>query len=562
MDENLRRAAREGNVSDLYTLIQRDGNVLRRIDEVEFIDTPLHIAAAAGCIDFAMEIMSLKPSFARKLNHVGLSPIHIAIEKGHSELVLNLMENAKDLVRVKGKKGETPLHYVITREENPQLLPRFLENCPEFIRDVTTEHQTALHIAVRNNKEEALKFLCKMLRKTDYREDVVNQKDRNGDTALHIAARNNRHEIIKLLLKCKANKHATNLAGLTALKVAQQLGNRESISILRGSYLPRVSTFKYKFEKQVFKHVRNASAVIFQDMDSISSEDHSALLVILGLLLTATYQASLSPPGSVWQGDSSSNSTVNAGGEEKTTGKSVMDETDFLLFYVPTCAVFIVTFFLTLGLLKPFPRGFRTALQLLLAFLAICFFQSIDILAPTDSAAAAINLCSVLILFLMTLMCISYRVSQISVLILGTWLFSNGDLFQGFIGVTVVGYNLLGNILVVCWLLLLLFDEFWKGTAVGVGYCFFIFVPFDWFNVPFLNFVVLGCWLFLFLYDEFWKGSLFVVGFSVIFGVRFQAWEEPMISVGCWLFLSLCRFCIKRYNVRCNVLWRWMHIVE
>ncbi|XVF83527.1 hypothetical protein PTKIN_Ptkin16aG0496000 [Pterospermum kingtungense] len=197
MNENLRKAAREGNVSDLYRLIQRDGNVLRRIDEVEFIDTPLHIAADAGCMDFAMEIMSLKPSFARKLNHEGLSPIHLAVEKGHAELVLNLIENAKDLIRTKGKKGETPLHYVITREENSQvpLLLRFLEDCPESIRDVTTEKQSTLHIAVRNNKLQALKILCNMLRKSDFCQDVVNQKDRNGDTALHIAARDNRHKV-------------------------------------------------------------------------------------------------------------------------------------------------------------------------------------------------------------------------------------------------------------------------------------------------------------------------------------------------------------------------------
>ena len=140
MDESLRQAALGGNVSDLFRLIQRDGNVLRRIDEVEFIDTPLHIAADAGCIDFAMEIISLKSSFARKLNQDGLSPIHLAVEKGHTELVLNVMENAKDLVRVKGKKGETPLHYVISRGENPQvlLLTSFLKYCLESIRDMTT----------------------------------------------------------------------------------------------------------------------------------------------------------------------------------------------------------------------------------------------------------------------------------------------------------------------------------------------------------------------------------------------------------------------------------------
>ncbi|XVF83555.1 hypothetical protein PTKIN_Ptkin16aG0498400 [Pterospermum kingtungense] len=269
MDESLRRASREGNVSDLYRLIQRDGNVLRRIDEVEFIDTPFHIAAAAGCIDFAIEIMSLKPSFARKFNHEGLSPIHIAVEKGNTELVLNLMENAKDLVRVKGKKGETPFHYVITREENPQLLPRFLEVCRESIRDLTTENQTSLHIAVRNSKEKALKILCKMLKKTDYCEDVVNQKDRNGDTALHIAALYNRHEMIRLLLKCKADKHATNLARSTALKVAQQLKNTERTRILCRSHLPRVSTFEYKLEKQIRKHVPCPQYELFEQHPSL-----------------------------------------------------------------------------------------------------------------------------------------------------------------------------------------------------------------------------------------------------------------------------------------------------
>ncbi|XVE69097.1 hypothetical protein DITRI_Ditri09bG0123100 [Diplodiscus trichospermus] len=104
MDESLRKVACEGNVCDLYRSIQEDGNVLKRIDELQFIDTPLHIAADAGCIDFAMEVTSLKPSFTRKLNQQGLSPIHLALEKEHKELVLNLMEYDKDLVRVKAKK--------------------------------------------------------------------------------------------------------------------------------------------------------------------------------------------------------------------------------------------------------------------------------------------------------------------------------------------------------------------------------------------------------------------------------------------------------------------------
>ncbi|XP_017984751.1 PREDICTED: protein ACCELERATED CELL DEATH 6 [Theobroma cacao] len=420
MYESLSRAAHEGNIVELYASIRRDGDVLRKIDEMQFIDTPLHIAAAEGCIDFAMEIMILMPSFARKLNQEGFSPIHVAVEKGHKELALHLIENDKNLVRVKGKQGETPLHYAIPREQNFDLLARFLEACPESIRDMTTTNQTALHIATRHDRLEALDLLCQMLRRSDYCEDVVNQKDRNGDTVLHIAVRNNQPKMLRVLLKCKADTLATNPAGLTALDVAHELNNRESINILRGWSNAGGLNFQYKMRKQIFKLVTKASEVIFQGMDNVSSEDRNALLVVLGLLLTATYQASISPPGSVWQGGvcSNSNSTVH----EKIPGTWIPWDVNFLLFYIPSYTVFIVAFFLTLGLLKPFPHGFRTALQVLLAFLAISFDEAVCLIVPTSLAFRVMSMFSVVLFILMMFMCIAYRVSKLSVLILGCWL--------------------------------------------------------------------------------------------------------------------------------------------
>ncbi|MFQ6667065.1 hypothetical protein Gotur_033211 [Gossypium turneri] len=116
-------------------------------------------------------------------------------------------------------------------------------------------------------------------------------------------------------------------------------------------------------------------------MDDISADDRNALLVILGLLLTATYQATLSPPGGVWQGENTSRSKGSF--DEWVLGKSVMDESEFLLFYIPTYLVFLVTLFLTPALLKTFPHEFRTALQVLLAFLAVSFDESISFIAPT-----------------------------------------------------------------------------------------------------------------------------------------------------------------------------------
>ncbi|TYJ14691.1 hypothetical protein E1A91_A10G133600v1 [Gossypium mustelinum] len=305
MDTRLKRAARAGNVSDLYSIIERDGNVLKNLDEVEFVNTPLHIAAENGCTEFAMEILSLKPSFARKL-HRGLSPIHLAVQAGHKEMVLRFIEIDKDLVRIRGKNGETPLHYISRVGNYDGLLDKFLEACPDCIRDVTTINSTALHIATENNRLDVLQVLIRTLKKKDYCREVVNRKDKDGNTALHIAARNNQPEMLKLLLNCKADKYDTNQHGLTALEVAQEHNSRESITILRGCFFPVFSNFNHKMEKQIIASATKASSLIFHDMDNISDQDRNALLVILGLLLTTTYQASLSPPGGVWQGDSPS----------------------------------------------------------------------------------------------------------------------------------------------------------------------------------------------------------------------------------------------------------------
>ncbi|KAK8540894.1 hypothetical protein V6N13_038636 [Hibiscus sabdariffa] len=105
MDQHLKAAAEAGNVSRLYELIEANGNIFKRFDKVEFVETPLHIAVEKGCGGFAMEIVSLKSSFVRKLNHRGLSPMYLAVEKGQQEIALRLLEVDKDLVRVRGKNG-------------------------------------------------------------------------------------------------------------------------------------------------------------------------------------------------------------------------------------------------------------------------------------------------------------------------------------------------------------------------------------------------------------------------------------------------------------------------
>ncbi|XVF31027.1 hypothetical protein REPUB_Repub16aG0110000 [Reevesia pubescens] len=222
MDESLRRAAQSGNIDALYALIRDDAEVFRRIDQMQFVDTPLHIAAAAGDTDFAMEIMNLNPSFAKKLNQGGFSPIHIALEQ--TETVVDLLSIDKDLVRVKGREGYTPLHYV-AREGNVYLLSHFLDHCPNCILDLSIRKESALHIAVQNNRLEAFKTILQWIQKTlednqFQKRKILNLQDKDGNTALHIAASNNQPQMIKLLIKCpEVDRNKINQNGLTALDV-------------------------------------------------------------------------------------------------------------------------------------------------------------------------------------------------------------------------------------------------------------------------------------------------------------------------------------------------------
>ena len=195
----LRQAAQVGDTIELNNGILEEEDVLKGIDEAELIDTPLHIAAIGGHANFAMAMMYLKPSCGRKLNRSLYSPMQLAMQNEHREVVLDLLAVDKDLVRVKGREGYTALHYAAEKGDL-DLLAQFLKDCPACIEDVTIRKETALHVAAKNDKLEALELLARFLRRTHLywkvsKNHLLNSKNRNGDTVLHIAASNTQPKV-------------------------------------------------------------------------------------------------------------------------------------------------------------------------------------------------------------------------------------------------------------------------------------------------------------------------------------------------------------------------------
>ncbi|KAL7167067.1 hypothetical protein ACSBR2_037688 [Camellia fascicularis] len=262
MDERLIGAAQTGDVETLYDLIQGDPFVLDKIDQVPFVDTPLHVAISANQTHFAKEIASLKPSFVVKLNQYGYSPIHLASMVGQAEIVKELVTIDPKLRLLKGREKTTPLHCA-AMAGHTDVINLLLDGCPQSLVELTIWNETALHLAVKSNQLEAFKLLFEWLQKLqdievgasaillalesaklqrlgmqlklarflnkkeverlwcsfacskreveDFkiikdglekirREEVLNWKDKEGNTVLHLATFTKQYEIIKILL--------------------------------------------------------------------------------------------------------------------------------------------------------------------------------------------------------------------------------------------------------------------------------------------------------------------------------------------------------------------------
>ncbi|KAI4297053.1 hypothetical protein L6164_036961 [Bauhinia variegata] len=269
MNDNLRAAAQQGRIDLLYAEIEADPYVLDNIDSIPFVETPLHLAASVGQISFATEIMRLKPSFAQKLNPQGLSPIHLALQNRHYGMVHRFVDINKELIRVKESRQFLALEFLV----------RWLHcNC-----DIAE----------------------------DLEKSTLNCKDKDGNTVLHnlVDLDNPDPKIVKLLLRNKIDLNAKNLYRSTALDILQSrnqdvnnnirqilvsAGARHGVSVvyitLAESLLPPKVDDLEVLAIRAVRTVKN-----------LSDSKRNGLRAAAALVGTMSFQASLSPPGGVFQ---------------------------------------------------------------------------------------------------------------------------------------------------------------------------------------------------------------------------------------------------------------------
>ncbi|TYG51606.1 hypothetical protein ES288_D10G272000v1 [Gossypium darwinii] len=358
MDERMMEAAQTGDINLLYELILNDPYVLQRIDDVPFFHTPLHVAASAGHIEFMMEMVNLKPSFARKLNQAGFSPLHLALQNNRTLGVLQLLKFDNGLVRVKGREGFTPLHHVI-QTGDVDLLIKFLTVCPKAIEDVTVRNETVFHLAVKSDMFEAFQVLVGWLIRSRHvsaqrwENELLSWADIDGNTVLHIAAIRNRPRVVKVLLGHlrRDQINAKNLEGLTALDIQSQYpwNERQADRIIdmlckagglsaSSPSLPNTSSnsMYIKSLKDKMSWIQKWETRAGRGIKFMPHEMRNAFLVVTVLIITTTFEASLNPPNKLDDSSSMKNQVCLSQYQPPLNSHTFWHKTDFNTASIPS----------------------------------------------------------------------------------------------------------------------------------------------------------------------------------------------------------------------------------
>ena len=184
MEKRVFEAAQTGDVQKLQQLLEENPLILHA-SALASAGNPLHVASAYGHVDFVQEIINLRPDLAHEVNQDGFSPVHIASSIGHTGVVRELLKVEQKLCHLQGPEKNTPLHCAAIKGK-VHVLSEMLSACPECIEDVTIQHDTALHLAIKNNQFEVITVLVNWIRRMK-REEIFNMKDEQGNNVLHLA---------------------------------------------------------------------------------------------------------------------------------------------------------------------------------------------------------------------------------------------------------------------------------------------------------------------------------------------------------------------------------------
>ncbi|XP_058193009.1 ankyrin repeat-containing protein ITN1-like [Rhododendron vialii] len=360
----LYEACLSGSVPALDALIEEDQLILDRVSSLTCFsdDTPLHVAALRGHLDFTKALLAQKPKLATELDSLRCSPLHLASAEGHAEIVRELLRVNTDVCIAHDQDGRIPLHLAIMKGRVEVIL-ELLRAKPESIHEKLSKGETVLHLCVIYNRLEAFKTLVQYLH-NHHQEFLLNTGDNDGNTILHLAAALKQKDTIEYLLGIKSVKdHAKvkNKNASTALDVVELCPTRDLKTMEIREFLLQAGVRRSVYSEldpnpestpnnpppqRCCKAGVLLIGCISRFWTKYIKVDRVWLQEVRGHLITAAtltatmaYQSILSPPGGFWQGTERSQNATSLAlspssgysdpiSDEQIAGHAVLDNND------------------------------------------------------------------------------------------------------------------------------------------------------------------------------------------------------------------------------------------
>ncbi|XP_062115456.1 ankyrin repeat-containing protein BDA1-like [Humulus lupulus] len=374
-------ASKEGSVATLNALIKNDPLILTRISLTTSTESPLHISAALNHLDFTVELLKLKPQLASELDSLRRSPLHLAAAEGHVEIARALLRANKDVCFVKDQHGRIPLHYAAMRGR-VDVIQLLVDAQSESVFEVLPSGETALHLCVRHNHLEALRLLVEASgRDTDNAMFLNAKEHETGNTVLHLAVTLGQSETVEYLL---------SINGVEKDSVNNERDERDV-------KLPKKS-FKSRWFHPILKRLKSKR---LKDVEG-------SIMVVATLIVSMTFQATINPPGGVWQ--QTYNTTNGVGNhfdcQNRTclAGTSVLahmdyDSSDYLLFLWLNSMAFLTSVSILLLIMVGVPIKnkvciglFNLVLCVTLAFVGFSYFLAMTMVNPAHINKTVLSL--------------------------------------------------------------------------------------------------------------------------------------------------------------------------